>query len=220
MANKALVVFSGGQDSTICLHLAHTLHGDVEAVTFAYGQRHAVEVERARMICARRPWVTRHHVVNIDGLQAIASSLTDPQIAVGSPGTCGPLPSSFVPGRNVFFLSIAAGIAHSRGIHTIVTGVCQTDYSGYPDCRRGTIDALTVTLRLAGLHPSFEIVTPLMNLTKADTVLLARRLGAACWSDLAVSSTCYLGTRCGGCDACILRQRGFDEAGLEDPAND
>jgi 7-cyano-7-deazaguanine synthase len=143
------------------------------------------------------------------------NSLTDAGIAVDeTPGTG--LPNTFVPGRNLIFLTFAAAFARQRGIVELVTGVAQTDYSGYPDCRRDTIDELEKTLRL-GMQQEFTIHTPLMNLSKKETVELARDLGAL--DAMALTHTCYKGLRpaCGECPACRLRARGFLEAGIADP---
>lgn len=222
---KALVVLSGGQDSTTCLYwaLARFGPGQVETVTFDYGQRHRMELECARNVASLAG--ASNVVLPIDTFSALAgNALTDPQVTV--PGVAnngsrhdGELPSTFVPGRNLVFLTLAAAYALPRGIGHLVTGVAQTDYSGYPDCRRETIDALQTTLSL-GLDSTFEIHTPLMHLSKKETVMLAIELGAI--DAMALTHTCYNGQRppCGECAACILRAKGFAEAGIADPLID
>ena len=216
MANKAVVVLSGGQDSTTCLYWALERFGSdrVEALTFDYGQRHRLELDCAGQV-AKHAGVA-HTTVPIDTFAALGSNaLTDSDIAVEeAPG--GGLPNTFVPGRNLIFLTFAAAFAWQRDIADLVTGVAQTDYSGYPDCRRDTIDALEQSLNL-GMERKFRIHTPLMNLSKKQTVELARDLGAL--DAMALTHTCYNGQRppCGECPACKLRAKGFLEAGVTDP---
>jgi len=210
------VVLSGGQDSTTCLYWAIRRFGHeaVAALTFDYGQRHRVELECAAAV-ARLAGVP-HDCLPIDTFAALGGdALTDPEIAVEA-AEDGALPSTFVPGRNLIFLTFAAAYAYQRGIRHLVTGVAQTDYSGYPDCRETTIEALQQALRL-GMESEVEIHTPLMHLSKKDTVLLAQELGAL--PAMAYTHTCYNGLRppCGRCPACELRARGFAEAGIEDP---
>ena len=214
--DKALVVLSGGQDSTTCLYWAIRRFGHeaVAALTFDYGQRHRVELECAATV-ARLAGVP-HDCLPIDTFAALGGdALTDPEIAVEA-AEDGALPSTFVPGRNLIFLTFAAAYAYQRGIRHLVTGVAQTDYSGYPDCRETTIEALQQALRL-GMESEVEIHTPLMHLSKKDTVLLAQELGAL--PAMAYTHTCYNGLRppCGRCPACELRARGFAEAGIDDP---
>lgn len=216
MSERALVVLSGGQDSTTCLYWAIDRYGrdNVEAVTFDYGQRHRIELECAGNIC--RDAGIEQTELPIDTFQALGgNALTDGEIEIVD-GDDGELPSTFVPGRNLVFLTFAAAHAWQRDISNIVTGVAQTDYSGYPDCRQETIDSLSTTLRL-GMDRDFVIHTPLMNLSKKDTVLLAKRLGAI--NAMSLTHTCYEGQRppCGDCPACILRAKGFAEAGIDDP---
>lgn len=216
MSERALVVLSGGQDSTTCLYWAIDRYGrdKVETVTFDYGQRHRIELDCARDISqsagvcqTELPIDTFHHLGG--------NALTDSAIKVAT-GNDGALPSTFVPGRNLIFLTFAAAYAWQRGISNLVAGVAQTDYSGYPDCRQETIDALSHTLEL-GMDRAFVIHTPLMNLSKKETVLLAKTLGAI--EAMAQTHTCYEGERppCGKCPACILRAKGFTEAGIADP---
>ena len=213
---RALVVLSGGQDSTTCLYWALTRFAGVEAVTFDYGQRHRIELDCAARIAQRA--AVAHTQLPIDTFGALGgNALTDDRIDVDvelDPQT--QLPNTFVPGRNLVFLTFAAALAYRKGIGDIVTGVAETDYSGYPDCRERTIDALTHAINL-GMEAEFEIHAPLMHLSKAETVLLARDVGAL--DAMADTHTCYNGQRppCGECQACLLRAKGFGEAGIEDP---
>lgn len=215
---KALVVLSGGQDSTTCLYWAIDRFGGdaVSSVTFDYGQRHRVELESARRVAASAG--VPNVVLPLDTFAALAgNALTDPSICVpGGDVEEEALPATFVPGRNLVFLTYAAAYAWPRRIVDLVAGVAQTDYSGYPDCRRETIDALEKTLEL-GMERRFTIHTPLMYLSKKETVLLAKELGAL--GAMAYTHTCYNGLRppCGECAACRLRARGFAEAGIADP---
>ena len=216
MSERALVVLSGGQDSTTCLYWAIDRYGqeNVEAVTFDYGQRHDIELECARNV-SRDAGISQSEL-SINTFQELGgNALTDTDIQVAE-GDDGELPTTFVPGRNLVFLTFAAAHAWQRDITNIVTGVAQTDYSGYPDCRQETIDSLSETLRL-GMDRTFVIHTPLMNLSKKETVLLAESLGAI--DAMAQTHTCYEGERppCGRCPACVLRAKGFAEAGIEDP---
>jgi 7-cyano-7-deazaguanine synthase len=229
-SDKALVLFSGGQDSATCLAWALDRFGEVETIGFDYGQRHRVELE-ARLnvreaIAARfRGWGTKlgpDRMVDLSGYGALAeSALTGGDDAsVSETGESG-LPKTFVPGRNLVFLTVAGAHAWLRKARTLVTGVCQTDYSGYPDCRQDTIDAQSRALSL-GLDVEMPIETPLMHLTKAETWGLAHELGGEALVDLIVqeSHTCYRGTRgerhewgygCGACPACELRAKGWTE---------
>ncbi len=210
---KALVVFSGGQDSTTCLYWAKEKFTEVAAVTFDYGQRHKIEIEQAVRIAVDAG--VAHRIINIPTLSELTTnSLTRDDIAISQEK--GALPSTFVSGRNLIFLSFAAIYAHENGISDIVAGMSQTDYSGYPDCRDTFIKSLNVTLNLA-MDAQFRLHTPLMWLTKAETVKLARQLG--CLPVLALTQTCYEGKRpaCGKCPACKLRLKGFAEAGIDDP---
>ncbi len=215
---KALVVLSGGQDSTTCLYWAIDRFGrdNVVTLTFDYGQRHRVELECATRV-AELAGVANVRLP-IDTFAALGGdALTDTGIPVEpvSP-TSGGLPNTFVPGRNLVFLTFAAAFAYQRGITQIVTGVAQTDFSGYPDCREATIHALQETLRL-GMESHVVIHTPLMHLSKRQTVELARDLGGL--PAMALTHTCYNGQRppCGQCPACKLRAKGFFEAGIDDP---
>lgn len=214
MEDSALVLLSGGQDSVTCLAWAKERFRRVDAVSFDYGQRHAVEMEAGRKI-AESAGVPRTVVpVNFAQVGSAMNDITVPVALEGGLG--GVLPTTFLPGRNAAFLSIACGLAASRGIFDVVTGVCQTDYSGYPDCRLSFVEAMQKTMSLA-LDQEIRIHTPLMHLTKAQTVLLMGELGHMDW--LRHSHTCYEGRRpaCGVCPACTLRMRGFNEAGEVDP---
>ena len=215
---KALVVLSGGQDSTTCLYwaLSRFQREHVETLTFDYGQRHRIEIDCASTI-ARLAGVA-HHTLPINTFSAIGgNALTSGTIAVqdSSPDSSA-LPNTFVPGRNLIFLTFAAALAYTRGISHLVTGVAQTDYSGYPDCRLETLSALEKAINL-GMESSITIHAPLMFKSKKETVLMARDLGAL--DALAYSHTCYNGLQppCGTCPACRLRAKGFDEAGIPDP---
>jgi 7-cyano-7-deazaguanine synthase len=216
MTDRALVVLSGGQDSTTCLFWAIDRFGVAEthALTFDYGQRHRIEIDCASEVAAYAG--VGHTILPADTFSALGgNALTDDSDSLKAGKKKG-LPATFVPGRNLIFLTYAAAYCWPRRIGHIVTGVAQTDYSGYPDCRRATIDALAEALRL-GMEMEFHIHTPLMNRSKAETVLLAKKLG--CLEALSLTHTCYEGERppCGRCDACRLRAKGFAEAGLADP---
>jgi 7-cyano-7-deazaguanine synthase len=215
---KALVVLSGGQDSTTCLYWAIDRFGAeaVTSVTFDYGQRHRVELECATAVADFAG--IGNTCLPIDTFAALGGdALTDSTIDIdhGADAQTG-LPNTFVPGRNLIFLTYAAAYAYQRNIDHLVTGVAQTDYSGYPDCREATISSLQQSLRL-GMESDVTIHTPLMHLSKKETVLLARDLGAL--PAMALTHTCYNGERppCGTCAACELRAKGFAEAGIDDP---
>jgi 7-cyano-7-deazaguanine synthase len=223
--DTALVLFSGGQDSTVCLAWALERFARVETVGFSYGQRHAVELDvrprvRDRMAALNRDWAARlgaDHVVAVDALAAISDTAltSDVAIAIGASG----LPTTFVPGRNLVFFCLAGALAYRRDAKHLVAGMCETDYSGYPDCRDDTIKAMQVALGL-GMDRRFVIHTPLMWIDKAATFGLAQELGGDAFVDLLVEEThtCYLGDRsrrhawgygCGECPACRLRAQGF-----------
>lgn len=208
---KALVVFSGGQDSTTCLFWALRNFKEVHTLTFSYGQRHSLETEIARRLAERAGVDFR--LMDISSIAGLGtSSLTDDSIRMDEEKPSGTFPNTFVPGRNLFFLSVAAVYAREHGIMNIVTGVSQTDYSGYPDCRDSFIRSLNVTLNLA-MDEQFVIHTPLMWLDKAQTWALADSLGVF---DIIRNETltCYNGVPgdgCGHCPACRLRLAGLEE---------
>ena len=222
---SALVLFSGGQDSTTCLAWALSRYARVETVGFDYGQRHHVEMScRLEVLAQLRQqfphWSQRLHEDHVLDLRVLGqlsdSALTDERaIAMAASG----LPNTFVPGRNLLFLTFAATLAYRRGLKFLVGGMCETDYSGYPDCRDDTLKALQVALNL-GMDERLVIETPLMWLDKAQTWALSRELGQQALVDLVVehTHTCYLGERqqrhawgygCGHCPACELRAQGF-----------
>ncbi|MGY0691972.1 7-cyano-7-deazaguanine synthase QueC [Virgibacillus sp. FSP13] len=206
--NKAVVVFSGGQDSTTCLFWAMEKFEHVEAVTFQYGQRHIQELECAREIC--QTLEVPHHELDMSLLNQLApNALTRDDIAI----TEGEgLPSTFVPGRNLLFFSFAAVLAKQIGAKHIITGVSETDFSGYPDCRDGFVKSLNVTLNLA-MDDAFVIHTPLMWRDKSEVWELSDELGAFEFvKDHTL--TCYNGVKgsgCGECPSCKLRQRGLEQ---------
>ena len=221
----ALVLFSGGQDSTTCLAWALERYAHVETVGFDYGQRHAVELVqrapiRAALAAADPRWGARlgpDHVLDLAVLGAISDTAMTRDVAITS--DAAGLPNTFVPGRNLLFLTFAATLAVRRGLTRLVAGMCETDYSGYPDCRDDTMKALQVALNL-GTDRRFVIETPLMWLDKAAVWTMAAGLGGAALLEIVteLSHTCYLGERttrhawgygCGACPACRLRAAGF-----------
>ena len=209
--SDALVVFSGGQDSTTCLFWAKKHFSKVYALSFVYGQKHVKEVELARSIAAGAGVEFEAMVVSFIGHLG-KNSLTDTTIAMDQDKPADSFPNTFVPGRNLFFLSIAAVYAREHGINHIVTGVSQTDFSGYPDCRDAFIKSLNVTLNLA-MDEQFVLHTPLMWIDKAETWALADELGVL---DLIrrETLTCYNGIQgdgCGHCPACKLRREGLEK---------
>ena len=226
-ADSALVLFSGGQDSTVCLALALQRYGHVETVGFRYGQRHEAELTARdavrTAITAQFPdWAPRlgdDHMVDLSALGALSdTALTrETQIQFTESG----LPNTFIPGRNILFFTYAAAIGYRRGIFRLIGGMCETDYSGYPDCRNETLASLANTLRL-GTEAPFHIETPLMWRDKAETWALAEALGGEALTTIVAehSHTCYLGVRdrrhdwgygCGECPACKLRAQGYAE---------
>ena len=208
---KALVVFSGGQDSTTCLFWAKKQFREVHALSFIYGQKHVKEVELARAIAAKAG--VHFDVMDVSFIGKLGhNSLTDTTMTMDAEKPADGVPNTFVPGRNLFFLSIAAVYARDRGIRHLVTGVSQTDFSGYPDCRDNFIRSLNVTLNLA-MEEQFVIHTPLMWIDKAATWALADELGVL---DLVRNETltCYNGIPgdgCGHCPACKLRREGLEK---------
>jgi 7-cyano-7-deazaguanine synthase len=223
---SALVLFSGGQDSTVCLAWALERFSRVETVGFAYGQRHAVELAvrpalRAALGSMRAEWKARlgeDHIVELDALAAISDTALTRQkeIEIAENG----LPTTFVPGRNLIFLCFAGALAYRRGARHLIAGMCETDYSGYPDCRDDTIKAMQAALAL-GMDTPFLVHTPLMAIDKAATLAMAVDIGGEALLKLVVEEThsCYLGDRtrhpwgrgCGACPACELRARGYEK---------
>jgi 7-cyano-7-deazaguanine synthase len=223
----ALVLFSGGQDSSVCLAWALARYSRVETVGFDYGQRHAVELEARQVVraaMARRfpSWAVRlgaDHMLDIRGFGAIGGTALTGEQAIEITGRG--LPSTFVPGRNLVFLTYAAALADRLALKALVGGMCETDYSGYPDCRRRTLDAMETVLEL-GIERAFPIKTPLMKISKADTWAMAKAFGGEDLVELIRhdSHTCYLGQRdvehawgfgCGACPACELRANGWHD---------
>lgn len=210
MMNKAVVVFSGGQDSTTCLFYALEKYDEVVAVSFDYNQRHVLELECAKALCKK--YGVEHHILDLGLLNQLApNSLTRVDIEVDQTHEGDQPPNSFVDGRNLLFLTFVAVFAKQRGIRHIITGVSQSDFSGYPDCRDVFIKSTNVTLNLA-MDFEFELITPLMWLDKASTWKMADDLGK-----LEVirheTLTCYngiIGDGCGTCPACHLRKNGLD----------
>ena len=223
----ALVLFSGGQDSTVCLAWALQRYRLVETIGFDYGQRHKVELacrqDLIREFHAQFPeWASRlgdDHVLDLSLLSRITDTAMTSARAIET--AASGLPTTFVPGRNLLFLNFAAVVAHRREASVLVGGMCETDFSGYPDCRDNTMKAMQVALSL-GLDQPMVIETPLMWLDKAQTWAMAESLGGAAFVDVVVehTHTCYLGERserhawgygCGDCPACKLRRRGFEQ---------
>jgi 7-cyano-7-deazaguanine synthase len=222
----AIVLFSGGQDSTTCLAWALERYSVVETVAFDYRQRHSIELRQRLVVLdairsSQPSWAARlgeDHLLDVGVLAAIGgTALTEAkEIEIQANG----LPNTFVPGRNLVFLTLAASLAYRRGARVLVGGMCETDFSGYPDCRDSTIKSQQATLTL-GLETHVTIETPLMWLDKAATWSLARDLGGDDFVDLIIehTHTCYLGERgrrhewgfgCGGCPACDLRRKGWE----------
>lgn len=226
LPRQALVLFSGGQDSTTCLAHALVQYERVETIAFDYGQRHRIELD-ARLEVLRQfrvqfpHWAARlgeDHLLAVPVLGEISETSLTRDIAMEMQEQG--LPNSFVPGRNLLFLTLAAALAYRRGLDVLVTGVCETDFSGYPDCRDDTIKALQIALSL-GMDRRILIDTPLMWIDKADTWRMAERLGGPALVDLIVehTHTCYLGERgalhawgygCATCPACVLRAKGWE----------
>jgi 7-cyano-7-deazaguanine synthase len=221
----ALVLFSGGQDSTVCLAWALERFARVETIGFDYGQRHRAELEarprlRAQLIALRPDWGARlgeDHVVRLDALGEVSDTALTREVAIEI-GASG-LPTTFVPGRNLVFFAFAGALGYRRGTRHLVAGMCETDFSGYPDCRDDTVKAMQVALNL-GMERRFVIHTPLMWIDKAATFALAHAIGGDAFVDLLVEDThtCYLGDRshrhdwgygCATCPACRLRADGF-----------
>jgi 7-cyano-7-deazaguanine synthase len=227
MHTSALVLFSGGQDSTTCLAHALQRYARVETIAFDYRQRHSVELD-ARLVVLREiraqfpqwaPKLGQDHLLDLAVLGSLSETSLTRETAFRMESTG--LPNTFVPGRNLLFLTLAAAVAYRRDLHVIVTGVCETDFSGYPDCRDDTMKAMQLALSL-GMDKRFLIETPLMWIDKAATWAMAHDLGGQPLVDLVVehTHTCYLGDRihrhawgygCGECPACVLRARGYEK---------
>jgi len=224
-SETALVLFSGGQDSTVCLAWALERFSRVETIGFDYGQRHTIELSvrarlREKMSALTSGWAARlgdDHMIKLDALAAISDTALTRQTAIEIADSG--LPTTFVPGRNLMFFCFAGALAYRRGARHLVAGMCETDYSGYPDCRDDTIKAMQVALTL-GLDKRVAIHTPLMWIDKAETFALAVEIGGDAFLDLLIeeSHSCYLGDRtrrhdwgygCGTCPACQLRAQGF-----------
>jgi len=231
--SSALVLFSGGQDSTTCLAWALSRYERVETIGFAYGQRHAIEMDvrepvRRRIVAISAEWARKlgpDRVVSLDVLGQVSVSALTADLPLGT--RPDGLPSTFVPGRNLVFLTFAAIVAYQRGLKHVVAGVCETDFSGYPDCRDDTVKALQVAINL-GMEARLALETPLLWIDKADTWRLAETLGGRSLVDLIVEEThtCYLGDRshrhawgvgCGTCDACRLRANGWSHFHAQSP---
>lgn len=231
MSKKALVLFSGGQDSTVCLAWALSKFDHVETIGFDYGQRHRIELECRLSVLDQfkdqfPQWASKlgeDRVIDLSWLGQISDcALTEErQIELSANG----LPNTFVPGRNLVFFLISSAIAYRRGLDTLVGGMCQTDFSGYPDCREDTLKALQVATNL-GMASSFRFETPLMWIDKADTYALGNTLGGTALLNIIqeYTHTCYMGDRkqrhewgygCGACPACELRKNGWEKYKLQ-----
>jgi 7-cyano-7-deazaguanine synthase len=225
--DTALVLFSGGQDSTTCLAWALERYARVETIGFDYGQRHAIELTvrpalLQQMRAQSAAWDGRlgeDHMIDLSLIAAISDTALTSNVAIAMQENG--LPNTFVPGRNLLFMTVAATVAYRRGLTVLVGGMCETDFSGYPDCRDDTMKSLQVTLNL-GMNTRTKVETPLMWLDKRQTWELAEQLGGKVLVDLIRSGThtCYLGERgelhdwgygCGTCPACALRARGYRE---------
>jgi 7-cyano-7-deazaguanine synthase len=227
LKSTALVLFSGGQDSAVCLAYALTHYDRVETLGFDYGQTHKVELQcrarlREQMIALQPDWAEKlgpDHTLALPALAQIGGTalIGDGEIAMLDNN----LPSTFVPGRNLLFLTYGAALAYRRGLERLVGGMCETDFSGYPDCRRDTLDALELALN-KGMESQIGVETPLMYIDKAETWAMAHALGGQALVELIVedSHTCYRGDRtqrhawgygCDNCPACELRKTGFEK---------
>lgn len=224
LKGAALVVLSGGQDSTTCLAVAKSQFEEVHAVTFNYGQRHMIEIESAIAV-AQAVGVASHEIIDLGPILKSSSPLVSNN-PVGRYQSADELPGgiekTFIAGRNILFLTIAANRAAALGVRDIFTGVCEEDFGGYFDCRQAFIDSMAQSIGegIAGDPDYYKIHTPLMNLTKKASVLLAQEmLGADFDLVMGLTHTCYNGIKggCGECHACILRDRGFKDADIVDP---
>lgn len=225
MKNKAMVVLSGGQDSTTCLFWAKRYFDEVHAVTFNYGQRHIREIEAARKV-AGMACVASHEVIDVGPMLRSRSPLVNHGEALEQYSDYASMDAiigdrvelTFVPMRNAFFLTLAANIALSKDCFTLVTGVCQQDNANYPDCRQSFVVAQEATINEALGIDIFKIEAPLINLSKAESIALAASI-PGCMEAMAYSHTCYAGEfpPCGKCHSCVLRAHGFEEASIPDP---
>ena len=233
--NRALVLFSGGQDSTTCLAWALERYAQVETIGFDYGQRHAIEMRMRpalleKLRAQNGEWNARlgeDHVIDLSLIGRLSDTALTSEVDIAM--QANGLPNTFVPGRNLMFMTVAATVAYRRGLDVLVGGMCETDFSGYPDCRDDTMKALQVALNL-GMATRLNIETPLMWIDKAQTWTLAHTLGGTALVDLIRehTHTCYLGERgalhdwgygCAHCPACELRARGYQQfvAGVNAP---
>ena len=227
MHSSAIVLFSGGQDSTTCLAWALENYDHVETIGFDYRQRHDIELTvrptlREKIALIKPEWTSRlgaDHLLDLSLLASLSETAMTSEIEIVMQKNG--LPNTFVPGRNLMFLTVAATVAYRRGLQVLVTGVCETDFSGYPDCRDDTIKAMQVALNL-GMNTRLNIATPLMWLDKSQTWALAEQLGGSALLDLIRhdTHTCYMGERgikhtwgygCETCPACVLRARGYEK---------
>ncbi|HEY9759205.1 MAG TPA: 7-cyano-7-deazaguanine synthase QueC [Oculatellaceae cyanobacterium] len=219
MNENALVILSGGQDSTTCLFWAKQQFANVFALSFDYGQRHRIELDSAATVA--RMADVRHEVINLGPIFAGLSPLTNAACKLDQYASAAELPGglekTFVPGRNILFLTVAANRAYVLGCKNLVIGVSQEDFGGYPDCREDFLEKMSASLT-SGLDSRISIYAPLMRMNKAQSVLLAKNL-PGCFEALSHTTTCYAGTvpPCAHCHACLLRSRGFEEVGIKDP---
>lgn len=218
---KAVIVLSGGLDSTTCMGIAQAAGYELYPITFHYEQRHEREVDCAKQIAAYYGVANRHRIVNMSFFRQLGgSSLTDKTEMVHTGGVSDQIPNTYVPARNMIFLSLASAYAEVIGAKKIYTGVSSVDFSGYPDCRPEFIASMNETINLAtkiGVtsDEKLEIVTPIITLTKAETI----QLGVSLDVPYHLTTSCYLGgeAACGICDSCRIRRKGFAEAKIEDP---
>jgi 7-cyano-7-deazaguanine synthase len=216
---KVVVTLSGGLDSTTCMAVAFNNKEDIYPISFTYGQRHSIEIESAKAVAKHYGLEARHKIVDVNFLCEIGnSSLTDIGLAIPEETTDGSIPNTYVPQRNLIFASLASAYAEVLGAGKIYLGVNAVDFSGYPDCRPEFIKSLEETINLSsknfvqdGLKCTIE--TPLISLSKSEIVQLGNKLAAP----YHLTKSCYKGTNCGKCDSCVLRLKGFKEAGLVDP---
>lgn len=209
---KAVVLVSGGQDSSTCLAWAKQRNWQLTALLFDYGQRHIIELESAQTLCRQQKIPFK--IIEVPQFESLTQNALTHELPIENLPTG--LPSTFVPGRNLIFLNLAGMLAYQIRAKHLVTGVCQTDFSGYPDCREAFIKSAENTLSLAMDYP-IQIHTPLMFLSKSETVKMMHKMGCFDWYQ--DTHTCYEGKRpaCGKCPACVLRLKGFEQAGFRDP---